>query len=151
VAEADLVLHVIDTASPERERHMTAVTRVLEEVGASGVARLEVYNKSDLVGPEERARLGAANPGAIVLSARTGEGREDLLEAIAARLALDVRRVRLVFDPRSEDDRRLVARVYRDARVLQHIETDDQITLDAEVPRRLIERLAARDAAARES
>ena len=37
VAEADLALHVIDAASPERERHMTAVRRVLEEVGAADV------------------------------------------------------------------------------------------------------------------
>jgi GTP-binding protein HflX len=142
---------VIDTASPERERHMAAVTRVLEEVGASDVARLDVYNKSDLIGPEERARLALAHPGAIVLSARTGEGRDELLEAIAARLALDVRRVRLVFDARSEEDRKVVARVYRDARVLQHIEADGTITLDAEVPRRLAERLASRESVGRES
>ncbi len=39
VAEADLVLHVIDAASPERERHVEAVRRVLEEVGAARCAR----------------------------------------------------------------------------------------------------------------
>lgn len=151
VSEADLVVHVIDAASPERDRHMAAVASVLEEVGASGVPRLDVYNKSDLIGREERVRLAAAHPEAIVMSARTGSGREELLEAAAARLSLDVRRVRLVFDARSEEDRGLVARVYRDARVLQHVETGDRITLDAEAPRRLIEHLAARQVASRES
>ncbi len=146
VAGADLVLHVIDTASPERERHMAAVQRVLEEVGASEVPRLDVYNKSDLVGPEERVRLSAAHRDGIVMSARTGEGRDELLEAVAARVALDVRRVRLVFDAESDDDRRQVARVYRDGRVIQHVEADGRIALEAEVPRRLLDRLAAHGA-----
>src|SRR5436190_2219655 len=45
VAEADLALHVIDASSDERERHMTAVRRVLEDVGASEVPTIDVYNK----------------------------------------------------------------------------------------------------------
>jgi hypothetical protein len=39
-----------------------------------------------------------------------------------------------------------VARLYRDARVVQHVETGDLISLEADVPRRLVEELAARDA-----
>ena len=147
VAEADLVLHVIDAANPERERHRAAVHRVLAEVGASDVARLEVFNKGDLLGPEEQRRLQAAEPSALLISARTGQGREDLLEAVAARLALDVRRVALTFDARSDADRRLVARLYRDARVLQHVQTDDHITLQADVPRRMMEQLTSSRAA----
>jgi GTPase len=146
VAEADLVVHVIDAASPERERHQAAVHRVLAEVGAEQVPRLVVYNKSDIIGAEERRRLQAAEAGSIVMSARTGSGRDDLLDAIAARLALDVQRVSLQFDPSSEEDRKLVARLYRDARVVQHVETGDQIALEADVPRRLVEELAARTA-----
>ena len=46
-ADADLLLHVIDAAQPERERMIAAVMRVLEEVGALEVPRLEVYNKVD--------------------------------------------------------------------------------------------------------
>jgi GTPase len=45
VAEADLVLHVIDAASPERERQMAAVRAVLEEMRAANVERIDVYNK----------------------------------------------------------------------------------------------------------
>jgi GTP-binding protein HflX len=141
VVEADLVLHVIDAASPERERHMTAVRSVLAEMDAAEVPRVHVYNKCDLLGPEELRRLQASDPPALFISARTGAGREELLEAIAARLALDVQRVRLEFDPASEADRAQVARLYRDARVLQHIQTDDRLVLEADVPRRLLERL----------
>ncbi len=141
VAEADLVLHVIDAASAERERHMAAVRSVLGEVEAMDVPRVQVYNKVDLLGPDELRRLQASDPQALFISARTGAGRDDLLEAIAARLALDVQRVTLEFDPRSEQDRALVARLYRDARVVQHIETSDRLALEADVPRRVLDRL----------
>ena len=46
VSEADLVLHVIDASAADRERRMAAVRRVLEEVGATEVPLLEVYNKT---------------------------------------------------------------------------------------------------------
>jgi GTP-binding protein HflX len=141
VVEADLVVHVIDAASPERERHMAAVRGVLAEMDAADVPRLHVYNKCDLLGLDELRRLKAGDPQALFISARTGEGRDDLLEAIAARLALDVQRVTLEFDPRSDADRAAVARLYRDARVVQHLETEDRLAIEADVPRRLLERL----------
>ena len=144
VVEAELVVHVIDAASPERERHMAAVRSVLAEMDAADVPRLHVYNKCDLLGPDELRRLKAGDPQALFISARTGEGRDDLLEAVAARLALDVQRVTLEFDPRSEADRAEVARLYRDARVVQHLETEDRLAIEADVPRRLLDRLGRR-------
>ena len=74
VAEADLVLHVIDGASPDRERHVAAVRRVMEEVGAADVAVLDVYNKIDMLSADEQRRVQAADPGAALISAATGEG-----------------------------------------------------------------------------
>jgi GTP-binding protein HflX len=100
-----------------------------------------VYNKTDLLGPDELRRLQLAEPQALFISARTGAGRDELLETIAARLALDVQRVTLEFDPRSDRDRDHVARLYRDARVVQHIETGDRLAIEADVPRRVLERL----------
>jgi len=141
VAEADLVLHVIDAASSERERHMAAVRSVLTEVEAAEVPRVHVYNKCDLLGPDELRRLQASDPQALFISARTGAGRDELLEAVAARLSLDVQRVTLEFDPRSDSDRAQVARLYRDARVIQHIETDDRLAIEADVPRRVLDRM----------
>src|SRR5688572_2681489 len=102
-AEADLVLHVIDASSPERERHMAAVTRVLEEVGATAVPRIDVYNKSDRLTRDERRRLALADPSALVISAVTGEGCDDLLDIVAARVALDQQRVSLALDLSAED------------------------------------------------
>jgi GTP-binding protein HflX len=141
VREADLIVHVIDAASPERERHITAVHAVLSEMDAHDVDRLDVYNKCDLLSPAEVARLRLAEPAAIYVSARRGEGRAELLETIASRLALDVCRVTLEFDGRAERDRDQIARLYRHAHVLRHVTHDGRVSVVADVPRRLLSRL----------
>jgi GTPase len=140
-AEADLVLHVIDSASPERERQIAAVNRVLEEVGATEVERIEVFNKVDLLTLDERRRLTEADPSAVLISAASGVGCEDLLETVAARLALDQQRVSLSLDLRSVDDRARLVWLYRHARVHSQVTQGDQATLVADVPRRLLDRL----------
>src|SRR5512138_646375 len=112
VVEADLILHVIDASSDGRERQITAVRRVLEDVGAHEVARLEVYNKIDALGADEQRRLGEGHPAAVLISARTGQGVDELLQVIAARLALDTRRMTITFDNTNEFDRQQIARMY---------------------------------------
>ena len=140
VAEADLAVHVIDAASVDRDRRVAAVRRVLEEVGAADVPVLDVYNKADLLNADERRRLQTADPAALLVSALNRAGVDELVETLASRLALDVRRVTLAFDPDDADDRALVAGLYRHARVIQHEVRDGQIVMVADVPRRLIER-----------
>jgi GTP-binding protein HflX len=140
-ADADLVLHVIDAAAPDRDRRMNAVRQVLEEVGALDVPMLEVYNKCDALTPDERRRLQDQDPSALGISALTGQGMDELLETITSRLALDVVRVTLTFDPDSPGDRERIARVYRHARVVLHETRDDQVSIVADVPRRLLARL----------
>jgi GTPase len=141
VAEADLALHVIDAASDDRERNMAAVRRVLEEVGAQDVPIVEVYNKIDQIDPEERRRIQAADPSAVLISARTGAGVEDLQQVMASRLALDTRRITITFDSEKEFDRQQIARLYRVARVVSHVATNGRVVIEADVPRRFIERL----------
>jgi GTP-binding protein HflX len=143
VAEADLALHVIDAASPERERQMAAVRRVLEDVGAADVPVIDVYNKVDLIGPDERRRLGDRDPGAALISARSGDGTAELVQMVAARLALDTRRITITFDSAKDFDRQQIARLYRVARVVSHVATNGRVVIEADVPRRFIERLTA--------
>jgi GTP-binding protein HflX len=143
VVEAELVLHVIDAASPERERQAAAVRRVLEEVGAADVPVVDVYNKVDLVTAHETQRLTEMHPAAVAISARTGAGVGGLLQMMAARLALDTRRLTIVFDSDKAFDRQQIARLYRVARVVSHQATDKRVVIEADVPRRFIERLTA--------
>jgi GTP-binding protein HflX len=140
-AEADLALHVIDASSSERERHMAAVGRVLEEVGAVNVTRIDVFNKVDRLTADERRRLAEADPSSVLISAATGEGIEDLLESIAAKLALDQQRVSLEFDLTSAADRARLAWVYRHGRVHSQVTSGDRAMIEAEVPRRLLDRV----------
>jgi GTP-binding protein HflX len=141
VAEAELALHVIDAGSAERERQMAAVRRVLEEVGASDVPVIDVYNKVDTISADEQRRLRHADPAAALISARTGEGVDDLLQMVASRLALDTRRITIAFDSSKEFDRQQIARLYRVARVISHVATNGRVVIEADVPRRFIERL----------
>ena len=140
-AEADLALHVIDASSTERERQMAAVSRVLEEVGATDVPRIDVFNKIDRLTPDERRRLAEGDPSAVLISAATGQGIDDLLETVAARLALDQQRVALDFDLASVQDRDLLAWLYRHARVHTQVTREEHAFIEADVPRRLLDRI----------
>ena len=140
VAAADLLLHVIDASDPERDRHAEAVGAVLSEVGAQNVAVIEVFNKCDRLAAEERARLQNMGRGTICVSALTGEGREDLIAAMELRLALDIARVRLEFDATSAADREHISELYRVGRILRHVATDSRISIEAELPRRMLDR-----------
>lgn len=60
ITGADLILHVIDASSEEREAQRAAVEDVLEQIGAQGIDRIEVYNKVDLLDEDERQALGLA-------------------------------------------------------------------------------------------
>jgi GTPase len=145
VAEADLILHVIDAGSSERERQITAVHNVLEEVGASDVPTVAVYNKIDAITADERRRLRDGDPSAAVISATLGTGVAELLQMIASRLALDTRRVTITFDSGKEFDRQQIGRLYRVARVISHVATNGKVVIEADVPRRFIERLTSVD------
>ncbi len=84
VAEADLLLHVVDASGPDPEAHIAAVRRVLREIGAGAVPEVLVYNKCDLLAGRDLP-LGADRD-AIAVSAATGEGIDKLLAAMADEL-----------------------------------------------------------------
>ena len=137
-ADADLVLHVIDASNPERERQVAAVTRVLEEVGALEVPRVEVYNKIDMLSRDEQRRVRESDPAAHLISAATGQGCDDLLESIAARLALDQERVTVELELGNPAHAERLAWLYRHATVHSHATTGERATIEADVPRRLL-------------
>jgi GTP-binding protein HflX len=140
-ADADLVIHVIDASAADRERRMNAVRQVLEEVDATDVPLVEVYNKCDALTPDERRRIADLDPSSLCISALTGEGIDELIETITSRVALDVHRVTRTFDPDDPADRERIARLYRHGTVILHEVRDGQVSIVADVPRRLADRL----------
>ena len=88
--EADLLLHVIDAASPALEEQMAEVDRVLQEIGADGIAQILVFNKQDLLEPSQRPRVasdwlelpGGVRVQRVFVSSLTGTGLDALRHAI---------------------------------------------------------------------
>jgi len=84
VAEADLILHVVDGSDADPEAQLAAVRAVFADVGAHRVPELVVVNKADLADPVVLSRLRHQEKHLVVVSARTGEGMDEL-ETIVAR------------------------------------------------------------------
>jgi len=143
VVEADLILHVVDASNPEWGRQVAAVERVLDEVGAGREALVLVFNKIDALGPDERRRLAESHEDAVFISARTADGVDALLVRVTEALGLDTRRVTVSFDSEDAADRQRMARLYRLARVVSHVMTGGRAVIEADVPRRLMERVLA--------
>ena len=88
---ADLLLHVIDASHPQWQTQQRIVDELIAELGAEHIPCIRVYNKSDLAFSEE----GKKGKNAVSISAKTGEGIDDLLAMIDAKLDKGKRRVTL--------------------------------------------------------
>jgi GTPase len=84
VGDADVIVHVVDAAHPDPASQLSTVRDVIGEVGARDVPEIVVFNKADMVDADQRLLLSSLEPRAIFVSARTGEGVEELQQAIAA-------------------------------------------------------------------
>lgn len=98
---ADLLLHVVDGASPNRQEQIDEVNKVLTEIGADAIPQILVLNKADLTGlAPEVHRDQCGNISTVRVSARTGEGI-DLLRAVLGETAAAHRRGELAADSRT--------------------------------------------------
>jgi 50S ribosomal subunit-associated GTPase HflX len=79
------------------------------------------------------------------VSALTGEGRDELIAVLEARLALDTAVVRFDFASDDEEDRKRIEHLYRVGRIRSHVATNGRVSIEAEVPRRSVERLRGRE------
>jgi GTP-binding protein HflX len=130
VAEADLILHVVDAADADPEAQIRAVHAVLADIDARGVPEQLVFNKIDAALPETLLRLRRLAPDAVFVSARTGDGVDELVRIIEARLPsphIDVR----VLLPYTRGD--LVTRIHETAEVLDTEHTSEGTLLHARV------------------
>jgi len=115
VADSDLIVHVVDGSHPDPASQLATVRDVIGEVGARDIPELVVFNKADLLTEDDRLVLRGLEPSAVFASARSGEGIDDVLAAIA-RLMPD-RSVELdVVIPYDRGD--LVAALHERGRVL---------------------------------
>ncbi|HQY69989.1 MAG TPA: GTPase HflX [Pseudomonadales bacterium] len=139
---ADLLLHVIDASAADREDTSFEVEKVLGEIGADKVVRLEVCNKIDLLQAAPRIDRGEdGKPVRVWVSAQSGAGLDLLREAIAELLEQDLVEECIPIGPAQG---RLRARLYEKGAVLaEHIDEQGQISLDIRLPRALLAQLLA--------
>ena len=83
--DADLLLHVVDAASPEPERRIDAVRAVLDEIGVESTPELLVFNQIDRLSPGVGEAI-AARHGGVAISALTGHGLSELVRRAEAML-----------------------------------------------------------------
>jgi len=116
IAAADLIVHVVDATDPDPLGQVSTVRSVIADFDASSIPELIVFNKADLVQDEVQVRLRGMVQGALLVSARTGQGLDALQEAIGATLPKpDVEFVGVI--PYSRGD--LVSRIHLSGKVLE--------------------------------
>jgi GTP-binding protein HflX len=128
VTESDLLVHLVDSTSPDPDDQLDAVRAVLAEIGADHVPELLAFNKAD-VAPEAK-RLADRHPGSVVISAVTGQGIDDLLQAVADRLRAGTGVVELVV-PYERGD--VLAAVHREGEVVLEAPEPDAVRLRVRV------------------
>lgn len=82
ISGADLILHVVDVSDDDFKEQIDTVNEVLEQIGAEKISRIEVFNKSDLLGAEQLEAYRLRFPHAVFTSTMTKEGIDELMKRI---------------------------------------------------------------------
>src|ERR1700680_669823 len=140
VSEADLLIHIVDLSHPRADDQMDAVDAVIKEIDAFGKQTLIVFNKIDHLKNRELADIYVKRfPGSVAISARTGEGMANLVQALEN--ALSSWRLRSRFRiPANESA--LIAEIHRVGHVLEVRYEGDDALIVAHVPPHLEQKLA---------
>jgi GTPase len=139
---SDLVLHVVDASAADEDldEMVAAVNAVLSEIGADELPRELALNKIDAVDPLRRRRLTNSFPGALHVSAETGEGLDELRERIAVRFADRFEPVRLLIP--YEDGGKLNELYALGAPIDERSDLAEGVLVRARLPRRELRRFA---------
>ncbi|MFF5131401.1 GTPase HflX [Streptomyces syringium] len=130
VGDSDLILHVVDGAHPAPEEQLAAVREVIREVGAVDVPEIVVINKADAADPLVLQRLLRVEKHSIAVSARTGEGIEELLALIDVELPRPAVEIEALV-PYTHGA--LIARAHADGEVISEEHTPEGTLLKARV------------------
>lgn len=141
VAQADVVVHVVDASHADPEGQIASVREVLRDIpGVEEIPELVVLNKADLADPTVLAQLRTQEPDAVIVSARTGKGLDALREQIAERLPQPHVHVEVIV-PYDRGD--LVHRAYTHGEVLEEEHLASGTRLEARVDAALARELRA--------
>ncbi len=138
---AELLAHVLDASAPEAQQEVMerSVESTLEEIGAGDRPRVLVLNKVDLLDAEARSELRLRHPDAVLVSAASGEGLEDLRERLERELAPMLRALELLVP---YTDGHSLAELHELAGEVSREDTAEGVRVRALVPARLAGRFA---------
>jgi GTPase len=141
---AELILQVVDGSESEEERmdSIAAADAVLDEIGADASPRLLAMNKIDLLDDEQRRELALRHPDAVLVSAETGEGLEDLRSRIAESIRATLTGVELLI-PFDAGDR--LSELHEIAGDLEREDREDGVLVRARLPAALADRFSDLD------
>ena len=143
VKQSDLIVHVVDGSSEERDLQMTEVDLVLEEINASDVPQLLIYNKIDLIEEGPRVDRDAdGQPTRVWVSSLTGEGIPELIEALSQRLSHDVVEPWLKLNPAEGQLRSALFDL--DAVLEEEVKDDGMIYMHVRIEEHRLNRLLSR-------
>ena len=138
VRGADLILKVIDISDEDHQRHIDAVDRVLDEIGAGERPSLTVYNKADLLDAEDLAIMRARYPQAVFFSAKTGLGLDGLLTRLSAEAAAGDRLMSAEVPYR---EGALIKDIHEQGQIISEEYLGDHVRIVSKVPARIAARL----------
>ena len=134
VAASDLILHVVDGSDPDPEGQLSAVRKVLADIDAHNIPELVVINKADAADPFVIDRIKLHEKNAIAVSALTGQGIAELVALIEQQLPHPQIDIKATI-PYDRGD--LLARAYREGKVLSRTDTESGTVIVAKVPQLL--------------
>jgi len=131
VADADLLVHLVDASDSDPDHQVASVHAVLNEIDANGVDEIIVFNKTDAIDTTTLSRLRAVHPDALFISAQTGEGVPELLDKVVDGLNAKTTELRLEI-PYERGD--LLAELHNSAEVLSTHHNDTGTTIEVRLP-----------------
>ncbi|MBP3309532.1 MAG: GTPase HflX [Ruminococcus sp.] len=131
-AAADVILNVQDLSSPERKQQAEVTERLLDELGCSGIPRINVMNKSDIAIDIDTI---FEDESTVLVSARKNYGFERLLSCISAKLPETARRMKLLVP---YDKTSLIGKIRLDGKIFSEEYTENGTLIDALVDIRLV-------------
>jgi GTP-binding protein HflX len=140
VAEADLILHIVDGSHVDPFGQIAAVREVFAEIGANEIPEIIVINKADLADPEMLTEIKRRERHSIVVSARTGEGIDELLDMVTQELPRPMILVEATI-PYSRGD--LINRIHMSGELLAEEHRDDGTFIRARLDAALANQITA--------
>jgi GTPase len=135
VAEADLLLHVIDSSAEQLDAQMDAVREVLAEIGAASTPSIAIFNKIDCAPEDHREMLARRFPQATFVSALGGSGLDEILERMASEASRRSETI-TVQVPYARGD--VVALAHERAQILSERHTEDGTQLVLRIPAEML-------------